>query len=143
MQRLKFLYFIPFLLLTVFAATAQETDYLKHGKIFKICSIKAECSDCYSCYRERFLLHVQNNSDKRIKTIYYKYHSFLYNRDIRSEAKLEVPIDKHQSGIVHVCVNDKLHWRISGIVYEDGSTASFSLADPLATFVQEADEDCN
>ena len=86
---------------------------------------------------------MQNNTDKRIVAVYYKYHSALYNRDIRKEAKLETPLEKHNSGILHVCVNDKQHWRISGIAYADGSTEGFTLAMPLEDFKQDADEDCN
>jgi hypothetical protein len=124
---------------------AQDIDYLRHNKIFYVCSIKRECTDCYSCGKQRFLVKIKNNSDKKVKSISYQFYSEVYNKVLTKEAKVEGKvIDPHSVGQLYVCVPIGLHWIISKIIYSDESSQAFVLHDRMENFIQEPDEcDCN
>jgi len=124
---------------------AQDNDYLKHRKFFDICSIKKQCSECYTCNQLRFITRINNKTDKKIKNVYYKFYSPVFNKIVEKEAKIEGErIDAKHIGIIYTCVLDGQHWIISKIVYADESSETFVLHDRMENYVQEPDEcDCN
>ncbi len=142
---LRFLLFIPLLFLCVSGLQAQDSDYLKHRKVFDLCSIHKQCSECYTCNDSRYLIKIKNNQDKRIKAVYYKFYSSTFNKIIEKEAKIEGNrIDVHQTGLFYVCVPDVRHWIISKIVYFDETSVTYKIQDRMENFIQEPDEcDCN
>ncbi len=71
------------------ALRAQETDYLKHGKIFCLCSFKKTCSECYECDKNRYQVKIENHLNKQIKKVHYQYYSDVYNRIVEKEAKIQ------------------------------------------------------
>jgi hypothetical protein len=134
--------------LTATAVRAQdnkENDYLRHRKSFDLCSFHRQCSDCYSCGKQRLQVKIKNNTDKKIKAISYKFYSEVFNKIITKEAQLKGDlIDNQEIGLLYICVPNGDHWAISKIVYTDGSEAKFVVHDRLENFVQEPDEcDCN
>jgi hypothetical protein len=144
-SRLKVLLFLSLFLLGNAALHAQDIDYLKHRKTFDLCSIKKDCNHCFECSKERFLIKVKDNSNKKIVSVFYKFYSPVYNRVLEKEAKIiGGKIEKMQTGLFYVCVIDVRHWFISKIVYDDESSTSFVLHERMENFLQEPDEcDCN
>ncbi len=142
---LKTLLFAVLFLLTGRAVYAQDNDYLKHRKSFDICSIKKQCSECYECNQNRYVVKIENKSDKKIKHVFYKFYSPVFNKVLEKEAKVSGDkIPGRQTGMVYVCVLDVRHWIFSRIVYSDESSVTFTLHDRYENFVQEPDEcDCN
>jgi hypothetical protein len=142
--RFAFLFLLSILFLTP-ASNAQSIDYLKHNKIFYLCSFKRECSQCYNCEHGRFLVRLENRLDKKINKISYKYYSEPQNRVVEKVAKIEGKvIDPKHIGLFYICVPEGAHWIVSDIDYTDGTSNIFTLKDRLETFIQEPDEcDCN
>ena len=146
-SRLRYLLFVPLFLLSFSAVKAQDYDYLKHSKIFNLCSFKRQCSQCYTCDQERYIVKIKNNVDKKITGVSYKFYSEVFNKVLTKEAKVEGKrIDNNQIGLLYICIprGESTHWIISEIEYADGSKNSFTLKDRLGNFIQEPDEcDCN
>ena len=144
-SRLKILLFVPLFLLGSSALHAQATDYLKHRKVFDLCSFNRECSDCYTCGKQRYVVKIKNNVDKKIKSISYVFYSSVYNKILTKEAQLKGDLlDNLSIGLFYICIPDGNHWAISKIVYTDGSENNYIVKDRLEIFVQEPDEcDCN
>ena len=147
LSRLNVLLFVPMFLLSFSVVKAQDNDFLKHRKIFDLCSFKRQCSECYTCNEERYLVKIKNKAEKKITGVSYKYYTDVFNKILTKEAKLEgKKIDENQIGLFYICVprGEGTHWIISEITYADGSSVTFSLHDRLEFFVQEPDEcDCN
>jgi hypothetical protein len=124
---------------------AQDMDFLKHRKVFDICSIKKNCEHCFSCDQLRYIVKVNNKQDKKITHVYYKFYSPVFNKVLEKEAKVVGDkIGAKEIGQFYVCVFNVRHWIVSKIEYGDGSTTTFMLKDRLDNFFQEADEcDCN
>jgi hypothetical protein len=145
--RLRSLFVLVFTVLFSSASYAQNEpmDYLRHMKYFNLCSMKKECSNCYSCSAQKVRLKIKNMSDKEVTHITYTYYSDVYKHLMVKEALLEgYQIDGNQTGFVYVCVPDSKHWAISELVYADGSNVRFEVKDDIRYFLQEADEcDCN
>lgn len=142
--------FKVFLLVTMFIAgntalRAQDMDYLRHRKAFDICSIKKQCSECYTCNQNRYMVKINNVADKKIKGVYYKFYSPVFNKILEKEAKIQGDkIEAKKIGNVYVCVLDGRHWIFSKIVYADDSQVTFTLKDRMENYLQEPDEcDCN
>lgn len=144
---LKSFLFIPLLLLSAigYAQDSKATDYLKHGKIFNLCSFKRQCAHCFECEQQRFDVKIKNLSDKKITKIHYKFYSEVFNKIIEKEAKIQGDvIDRSNIAILYICVPIGDHWIISGIDYADGSSVKFTLQERLERFLQEPDEcECN
>jgi hypothetical protein len=138
------LFLIAFLFAAVNAG-AQSMDYLRHNKIFNLCSYDRECSGCYDCEFQRYKVRIKNLQDKKIKKVSYVYYSDSRNKIITREATIiGGVIDYKQVGHLMMCLPDGKHWAISEIVYEDDSKNSFVVKDRLSQFIQEPDEcDCN
>jgi len=145
LSKLKLLLLLPAMLLGRQTVNAQDHDYLKHGKIFCICSIKKDCAHCYDCEQQRYKVKIDNHADKQIKSISYSYYSEAYNKVMEKEAKVQGGhIDHHETGYLYVCVSHGQHWIISKITYADESVVNFKLHERLENFTQEPDEcDCN
>lgn len=150
LSRLKFLLFVPLFLLSIASANAQDIDYLKHGKTFDLCSFKKQCSECYTCTENRYMVKIKNKGDKKIKSVSYKFYSEVFNRVIEKEAKVQGnEIDPGQVGLFYICVPQGNHWVISKLVYiapsfGDDIEVNFVLHDRLESFIQEPDEcECN
>jgi len=145
LSRLKFLLFVPLLFISMAGLRAQSQDYLKHRKVFDVCSIKKQCRECYTCEQQRYVVKIKNNEDKKITSVSYKFYSTVFNSTIEKDAKIEGNLILPQEvGYLYVCAPSGDHWIISNIIYEDGSSEAFSLKDPLAEFLQDADDcDCN
>ena len=145
MSSLRMLLCIFICLMSVCGVRAQDNDYLKHRKFFDICSIKKQCFGCHECNQERYTVKLQNNTSRNIKSIYYKFYSPVFNKIIEKEAKISGDrIESKRLGTAYVCVLDVRHWIFSKILYEDGSTETFTIKERLENFIQEADEsDCN
>ena len=143
--RLSFLLFVPLFLLCSFQGFAADNSYFAHKQFFYLCSIKKECTFCESCQQEAYLIKIKNNTDKKIKSVFYQYYSPLNQKVYTREADVHGDeIQKQGTGMVKICVKDKLHWIISRIVYDDGSMENFLVDGPLNKYHQEADEcDCN
>lgn len=143
---LKVLLSVFVLLMGVSGARAQSNDYLKHRKFFDVCSIKKQCSECHSCGQNRYIVKLQNNDkNKNIKSISYKFYSPVFNKIIEKDAKITGDrIEARKTGYAYVCVLDVRHWIFSKVEYEDGSVENFTISERLQNFLQEADEcDCN
>ncbi len=127
------------------SAFAGDNNYFQHKKFFWLCSITKECFYCESCAKEMYKLKIKNNTDKKIKSIYYQYYSPLYQKVLTREAVIEGDVvDKQNIGYLFICVDNRFHWTISRIVYEDNSMENFLVDGPLKKFHQDADEcDCN
>ena len=136
---------VSLFLLSSSASFAGDNDYLRHNKFFYLCSFKRQCTDCYNCGKERYIVKIQNRTDKKIKTISYTFYSSVYNKLLTKEAKLEGDrIDARSIANLYICVPEGLHWYISEIVYADGSSENFTLHERMENFTQEPDEcDCN
>ena len=145
LSRLKTLVLISLFVAGGFSGRAQDNDYLKHGKIFCLCSFRLECSYCHSCNAERYAVKINNNLDKKISNVYYKFYSEPFNKILEREAEIDPrEIAGQQAGLMHICVPNGRHWIISKIVYADGTSNTFKLHDRLQNFRQDADEcDCN
>ena len=145
LSRLRSFLFVTLFVLTTAAAYAGDNDYLRHTKAFYLCSFKKECSDCYSCGKQRYTVKIQNRVEKRIKSISYTFYSAVYNKILTKEAKIEGDvIDSRAIGLMHICVPDGQHWIISDISYADGTSEAYVLHERLENFMQEPDEcDCN
>jgi hypothetical protein len=143
--RIKALFILPLFLLFASVLQAQDSDYLKHGKAFCICSFWRECTLCSSCDKDRYEVKLDNHADKRIKSVSYKFYSAVFNRILERDAKIEGDrIEKHQTGKIHICIPDGTHWIISKVVYDDDSAITFTLHGRMENFLQEPDEcDCN
>ncbi len=142
--------FSAFLLVSLFllsapASFAGDNDYLRHTKIFFLCSFKRECTNCSECSKQRYNVKIQNRMDKKIKSISYTFYSPVYNKLLTKEARIEGNmIDPRAIGILYICVPEGLHWCISEIDYTDGTSENFTLHDRIENFIQEPDEcDCN
>jgi hypothetical protein len=120
-------------------------DYLRHNKIFNLCSYERDCSGCYDCDYQRFTVRIKNLQDKKIKKVSYVYYSRSRNRIITKEGSIiGSVIDYNQVGHVIMCLPNKDNWAISEIVYEDDSKYNFVVKDRLTDFIQEPDEcECN
>lgn len=127
------------------AATAGDHNYFQHKKIFHLCKIQKECFYCESCSKEMYKLKIKNVTDKKVKSVYYQFWSPLYKKVITREAVIEGDlIDKQNIGYLFICVDNRYHWTISKIVYEDNTDETFLVEGPLKKFHQDADEcDCN
>ena len=145
LSRLKILLFLPLFFMGKSLVHAQATDYLKHRKAFDLCSFHRECSDCHECRKQRYVVKIKNNVDKKIKSISYVFYSDVYNKILTKEAKLKGDLlDNLEIGLFYVCVPIGDHWAISKIVYTDGTENNYVVKDRLENFVQEPDEcDCN
>ncbi len=143
--RLKLLLFIPLFLSFAANINAADNNYFLHTKFFYLCSIKKECFSCESCTKELYQLKIRNNTNKNIKSVYYQYYSPLYDKVISREAVIEGDeVGKQNFGTLTICVQHRLHWAISKIVFDDNSTETFLVDGPLKKYHQEADEcDCN
>ncbi len=138
------------LLLTVsvlFAARsdAQSIDYLRHKKMFYLCSFKLDCSGCYDCNMQKYTLRIKNRVEKQIKSISYVYYSRSQNKVVEKQGRIVGDvIDYNQVALVDVCLPNGRNWAISELVYEDDTKVDFVVKDRLSRFYQEADEcDCN
>lgn len=145
LSRLGILLFVPLFLLTGFSLSAQEKDYWRHNKEYYLCSFKRDCSHCYDCGKQRYTVKIQNRTEKTMLKVYYVYYSSVYNRVLEKEAVLKGDkLEKKQIGLLNICVPDGLHWAITKISYDDGSTDSYVIKERLENFIQEPDEcDCN
>ena len=145
LSRLKVLLFVPLFLLVCSGAHAQDLDYLKHGKIFNLCSYKYDCSNCNSCDKQRFQLKINNKANQAIKKISYVFYSEVFNKVLTKEAVIKAQrINAREIGYVYICVPEGGHWAINEIVYADGSKVNFIVHERLEKFIQEPDEcDCN
>jgi hypothetical protein len=125
--------------------SAQSIDYLRHNKIFNLCSYKLECSGCYDCNMQRYTVKVKNLVNKSIKQVSYQYFSETRKRVYTKVGVITGGlIDYNQIGFITMCLPNKLHWAITEIVYDDDSKVTFEVKDRLDLFVQEPDEcDCN
>ena len=143
--RLKLLFFVALLFVCRTGVSAQDVDYLKHGKIFNYCSFKLNCDACYTCENNRYEIKIRNNENRKIKTVRYKYYSSVYNRIETKTAKIEGDvISEKQNVIVYICIPNINHWAISEIVYDDNSSVTFTVHGHLQDFMQEPDEcDCD
>lgn len=92
-----------------------------------------------------YKLKIKNVADKKIKSVYYQYYSPLYRKVVTREAVIEGDvIDRQNIGYLFICVDNRYHWTISKIVYEDNTNETFLVEGPLKRFHQDADEcDCN
>lgn len=124
---------------------AQDLNYNTHKKYFFLCSYKKECSNCESCTKEVYRVKIKNNTDKKIKSIYYQFYSPVYEKNITREAVIEGDqVEKNDIGYLSICVRNKIHWAITKIVYTDDSEVTFVVDGPLKTYIQEPDEcSCN
>lgn len=145
LSRFSVLLFVSVLFFSNSALYAGDNDYLRHNKIFYLCSFKKECTDCYNCGKERYIVKIQNRVDKKIKSVSYTFYSSVYNKLLTKEAKIEGDrIDPRAIGNLYICVPEGLHWCISEIVYADDSSETFTLHERMENFTQEPDEcDCN
>ena len=145
LSRLKTLLLIPLFLMGNSALHAQAIDYLRHRKAFDLCSYHLECSDCKECGKQRYIVKIKNNVDKKIKSISYVFYSDVYNKILTKQAQLKGDLlDGNEIGLLYVCIPNGTHWAISKIVYTDDSEVSFVVKDRLDNFIQEPDEcDCN
>ena len=132
-------------LVSASTSNAQSMDYLRHNKIFNLCSYERECSGCYDCEFQKYTVKIKNLVDKKIKKVSYVYYSEARNKVITKEGVIIGGlIDFKQIGHINMCLPDGKHWAISEIVYDDDSKQAFVVKDRLATFYQEPDEcDCN
>ena len=145
LSRFTVLLFITMALFCNTSVQAQTTDYLKHGKLFNLCSFKKQCTKCYTCDKDRYEVKIKNNTNKTITGVSVKFYSEVFNRILEKDTKIEADMIRgKQIGHFYMCVPDGRHWIISKITYDDGSTQDFTLADRMETFLQEPDEcDCN
>ena len=145
MFRFKFLLLLVLVSIVNSGLFAQDMDYLKHRKSFDICSIKKQCSECYSCGQNRYITKIQNKTDKKIKNVYYKFYSPVFNTIVEKEAIIKGDkIGPKEIGYFYVCLLDVRHWIVSKIVYADGTSTTFTLHERMENFLQEPDEcDCN
>lgn len=145
LSRLKILLFIPLFLLGRPALFAQDNDYMKHGKVFDLCSFKKTCFDCFNCNKNKVSVKIKNKVNKKITKISYVYYSQVYNKILTKEAQIQGEvIDFNTIGYLTICVPDMRHWAISELTYEDGTSNKYKVMDRLETFLQEPDEcDCN
>ena len=141
--RFTLLLLVPIIFFCSAPLFAGENDYVGHKKYFYLCSIQKDCFYCESCAKEMYKVKIRNNADKKIKSVYYQFYSPLYQKVITKEAVIEGDqIDNQNIGILSVCIDNKFHWAISKIVYEDNSDVSFLVEGPLRKYHQEPDE-CN
>ena len=145
MFRFTLLVVLSFLFIGGSKLQAQEFDYLKHGKVFNLCSFKKECTNCNTCSKQRYQVKIRNNMSKGIKSVSYVFYSEVFNKVITKEAKVVGDLISGKSvGNLFVCVQDGEHWAISKIIYDDDSAITFVVHERLNLFVQEPDEcDCN
>ena len=145
LSRFSVFFLVSVVLFSNSASYAGDNDYLRHNKFFYLCSFHRECSDCNSCGKDRLLVKIQNRENKKIKNISYTFYSSVFNKLLTKDAKIEGGrIDPNAIGQLYICVPEGLHWCISKIDYEDGSSESFTLHDRMENFTQEPDEcDCN
>ena len=127
------------------SARAEDISYHAHKKYFYLCAYAKECSYCESCTKDVYKVRIKNNTEKRIKSVYYQYYSPLNDRVITNEAQIQGDVLENQAiGNIFVCIKGKTHWAITKIVYTDDTEVSFKVDEPLRTFIQEADEcSCN
>jgi hypothetical protein len=145
LSRFKPLLFIPVFLLGTSYSFSQDIDYLRHGKLFDLCSYKRECSHCNGCDKQRFLVKINNKEPKSIKKVSYVFYSEVFNKVMTKEAEIKGSrIDAKHLGLLNICVPDGNHWAISEITYNDDSKKTFVVHERLSNFQQEPDEcDCN
>ncbi len=145
MNKIRHFAFVALLLASSFASFAGDNNYFVHTKFFYICSIKKACVYCESCPREVYDVKIQNRLDKKIHHVYYQYYSTLNEKVVTREGEIQGDeINKKATGKVSICVENGVHWTISRVVYDDGSSEQFQVEGPLRKFHQEADEcDCN
>ncbi|MBC7554891.1 MAG: hypothetical protein H7257_13040 [Taibaiella sp.] len=140
-----FLFIFTSLFLSFSIARAEDNNYNNHKKYFFLCSYTKECFSCESCSKELYKVKIKNNTDMRIKSVYYQYYSPLYQKVVTKEAIIEGDqVEKQDIGYLFICVKNKLHWAITKIVYEDNSDVTFAVDGPLKSYIQEPDEcSCN
>ncbi|MES2702542.1 MAG: hypothetical protein V4649_07885 [Bacteroidota bacterium] len=128
-----------------YAQQEEPVDYLRHMKYFHLCSYKKECSNCYSCPRQRYRVKIKNMTEKRVVGVSYVYYSEVYAQLMCKDAVMDSrDIDPKEEQFLFVCIPDARHWAISQLTYADGTSTRFVVKDRLTTFDQEADEcDCN
>ena len=145
MSHFKSLLFVVLFSVVSSGLLAQDNDYLKHRKFFDICTIKKQCSGCYSCGQERYIVKILNKSDKKINGVFIKFYSPVFNKIVEKEFIIQgKKIDPKSTGIVYACVLDVRHWIFSKIVYTDESSVTFKLNERMENYLQEPDEcDCN
>ena len=145
LARLKYLLFIPLFFVARTSLLAADNNYFMHKKYFFLCSFKKECSVCESCTKEVYKVKIMNNTDKKIKSVYYTYYSPLTEKDITREAVIEGDvIEGSQTGLLYMCTSGGTHWAITRIVYTDDSVENFLVDGPLRKYRQEVDEcDCS
>jgi len=139
-----------FLLIALFCTLlpelrAQDHSYFSHKKYFYLCSFKKQCTGCESCTRDIYKVRIKNNSDKKIKSVFYTFYSPVNQHEMTREAVIEGDmVDAGHEGILYLCINSPIHWAITRIVYADDSQQDFLVDGPISKFHQEADEcDCN
>jgi hypothetical protein len=132
-------------LLSFGSVRAQDVSYFAHKKYFYLCAYKKECSYCESCTKDVFKVRIKNNTDKRIKNVYYQFYSPLHSRTITNDAVIQGDMIEGQAiANIFICVKGPLHWAISKIVYTDDTEVSFVVDEPMKNFIQEPDEcSCN
>ena len=147
LSSLKILVLLPLFLLcrpVLHAQELQDNDYLRHTKVFCLCSFEKECSGCYDCGKQKFVVKIKNRTDKKIKRISYVFYSDVFNRILNKDAKMDGDIDPKAIGRLYVCIPNGKHWAISEIEYDDATTSKFVVKDRLDGFEQEPDEcECN
>ncbi len=145
LTRMRLLLLLCAMALGTAKLNAQSIDYLRHNKIFNLCSYKLDCSGCYDCEQQKYTVKIKNLADKKIKKVSYVYYSAPRNKVVTREATIiGTVIDFKQVGFLNMCLPNGIHWAISEIVYEDDSKSTFVVKDRLEDFVQEPDEcDCN
>lgn len=143
--RIKVLLFVLVSFCCTSPTFAGDNNYFAHTKYFYLCSFTKQCSYCESCSKEMYKVKIKNRLDKKIKAIHYQYYSSLNDKVLTREAVIEGDlIDNQQLGYIYICVNNKRHWAISEIVYDDNSSEKFLVDGPLRSYHQEPDEcDCN
>jgi hypothetical protein len=144
LSRLTLLLFVPLFFLSGSSVFAQQTDYLKHGKIFNLCSYKRDCSNCHGCGKQRYIVKLKNNLNKDIKSVSFVFYSDVFNKVLTKDAKIQGDVIKALGvGQLYVCIPEGEHWAISQIIYEDDSANNFVVNERLRYFIQEPDEcDC-
>ncbi len=133
-----------FVLVSAHRAAAQSMDYLRHNKIFNLCSFERDCSGCYDCEYQRYTVRIKNLLDKQIKQVSYVYYSDSRNKVITRQATIVGSvIDPDKIGHLIMCMPNGRNWAITELVYEDDTKNNFIVKDRLSQFYQEPDEcDC-
>lgn len=143
--RISVFFFSFIFLLGAVKAGAQSMDYLRHNKVFNLCSYELDCSGCYNCNYQKYTVKVKNLVDKKITGISYTYYSESRNKLVTKQGEIIGGLIEHNHvGHIIMCMPNGKHWAISEITYDDDTKQSFVVKDRLDQFTQEPDEcDCN